>query len=346
MSILKDLKSSFRTDFLNTRDSDEILLDLKSELSNHNNLALILEELSSYTYRGKKQKIMRMMHERVILGENLEDIFLQYGLIEQNEYILLKRTLSTLAGIESIITFRREGSQFFVFLRKIFLPLFLFITCGLSSFLITSPLLKNFLNTEVAPLVSMKKNYTVKFDLPTYIEEEIYMYITLITLIGLFCLAIFIFIDLRKKNIGKLYKVSNILFYDDFITYFTIASSMKKIGASSDQIFEDLSNQAIEGLRPMFNDMYKKGSDYYEALELLHAPYRITSQLRRNEENSKFWDNLDITINYVKSLRNDKVEFYTKYFSKFTFTIGFVFFIGCLALPVLYFILNIYTFAI
>lgn len=345
MSLVKDLKASVNQSFLDTRDSDEILLDLKSELSNHNNLALILEELTSYTYRGKKQRVTRMIFERVSNGDNIEDVFLVYGLIEQEEYILLKRALSTLAGVEAIVSFRKEGSQFINFLRKIFMPLGLFVFFGLLSFVFTSPMLKNFLDTEVAPLVAAKKNYTVKFDLPVFIENEFYVYLVIFIYIGILSALFFTYVYFRKNNIGKLYRISNLLFYDDFIKYFTIASTMKKGSASSDQIFEDLSYQAVEGLQSTFNDMFIKGSDYYESLEILYAPYRITSQLRRNEENSKFWTNLDSTIEYVKGLRNDKVDFYVKYFSRLTYMFGLVFMLGCLAIPLIYFILNIYAFA-
>lgn len=346
MSFLKDIKALYRQSLLSTRDSDEILLDLKAELTNHNNLSMILEELSSHTYREKKQKVMRLVFERVESGENIEDIFLFHGIIEKDEYLLLKRALSTSSGIEAVITFRKEGSQFFEFFRKIFLPAMLFVFFGLASLLFTVPLLKNFLNTEVAPLVSMKKNFTVEFDLPIFMKEEIYLYMT----IGVYMLIIgivwSIFAHYKKTNIGKLYKMSNIMFYDDFIKYFTIASSMKKSGASSDQIFEDLSFQAAEGLQSTFNDMFIRGSDFYESLELLNAPYRIVSVMRRNEENSTFWTHLDATIDYVKGLRNDKVDFYVKYFSKAAFLLGFIFLMGSVALPIVYFILNIYAFAL
>ena len=57
MGIVKDLKALFSKSYLGTRESDEILLDLKSELSNSHNLSLILEELSSYTYKGKIKEL-------------------------------------------------------------------------------------------------------------------------------------------------------------------------------------------------------------------------------------------------------------------------------------------------
>jgi len=345
MSIIRELKASFSPSYLSIRDSEEILLDLIAELSNHNKLELIMEELSSYTYKGKKQKITRIISEELSNGIQVEDSFLKYGLIENDEYMLLKRALSTQEGLEHIITFRKEGSQFFVFLSKVFLPLYLFVLFGISSFLITSPMLKNFLNTEVAPIVSMKKNYDVEFDLPVFIEDESIMQITLFFYLMISFLVVYIFKKYRKENIRVLYKLTNILFYDDFIKYMTIASSMKKSIGTSDQIFEDLSNQSEVGLKPTFTDLYERGSDFYESFQQLNAPYRIVSQLRRNEENSKFWENLDNTIEYVKKLRADRINFFTKYFSKIIFLLGFLIFMFCLMLPVVYFILNIYAFA-
>lgn len=345
MGISKDFKALFSKTHLSTRESDEILLDLKSELGNHNNISLIMEELSSYTYKGKMQRVMRHIFERVNAGEALEEVFLVHGVIDNEELILLKRATSTLNGLTSILSFREEGNQFFVFLRKVFMPFYLFFLAGIASFTFTTPLLKNFLNTEVAPLVKEKRNFEVEFAFPAFMENESYLYIFLFTLLSVTAIIIFFYINTRNTRIDKLYKVSHLSFYDDFIKYFTIASMMKKGGATSDQVFEDLSFQATQGLQSTFRDMYVKGSDYYESLLHLNAPYRIASQLRRNEENSKFWENLDTTINYVKSLRKDKVDFYVKYFSSTFFLLGMLFFIFCLSIPVVYMILNIYTFA-
>ena len=345
MSIIREIKASFSSTFLSLRDSEEILLDLIAELSNHNRLELIMEELSSYTYKGKKQKITRIISEELNHGIQIEDSFLKYGLIENDEYMLLKRALSTKEGLMHVVTFRKEGSQFFVFLSKLFLPLYLFILFGLTSFLITSPMLKNFLNTEVAPIVSMKKNYDVTFDLPAFIEDESIMQIALLLYLMISFLIIYIFRKYKREDIKVLYKLTNILFYDDFIKYMTIASSMKKSKGNSDQIFEDLSNQSEIGLKPFFRDLFERGSDFYESFQKLNAPYRIVSQLRRNEENSKFWENLDKTIEYVKLLRADRINFFIKYFSKIAFLLGFVIFMFCLMMPVVFFILNIYAFA-
>ena len=76
MSLSKDLKASVNKTYLSTRESDEVLLDLKSELGQSNNLALIIEELSSYTYKGKMQRVMRVVFERINQGEEIEDVFL------------------------------------------------------------------------------------------------------------------------------------------------------------------------------------------------------------------------------------------------------------------------------
>lgn len=345
MGILKDLKSSFNKNLLSTRESDEVLLDLKSELTNHNNLSLIMEELSSYVYKGKMQRVMRAVFEKTSHGEPIENAFLLHGIIDNEEFILLKRATSTLSGINSILQFRIEGNQFFTFLRKVYLPFLVFFMAGITSFTITSPLLKSFLSDKVAPLVKEKRNYEVEFDLPVFIENEAYVYIFLIALFLIMAFVIFFYTYTRNTRIDKLYKLSNLSFYDDFVKYFTIASMMKKSGATSDQVFEDLSFQAIQGLQPTFRDMYVRGSDFYISLTELNAPYRVTSQLRRNEENSKFWENLDTTIAYVKNIRKDKVDFYVKYFSKTFFLFGFMFFIICLSIPVVYMIFNIYAFA-
>lgn len=346
MSISKDLKAIFSKNYLSTSESDEILLDLKSELSNSNNLNLIMEELSSYTYKGKMQRVMRDAFERISTqGDAIEDVFLTYGIIEHEEYIILKRALSTSGGIDSILAFRGEGNQFLVFLRKVFLPFLLFVFFGIFSFVITTPILKKFLEDEVAGLVKEKRNYDVVFQLPSFMENESYIYITIVLYILIFSILIYTYNYLRKTRIDKLYKFSYLSFYDDFVKYFTIASMMKKGGANSDQVFEDLSFQAIQGLRPMFNEMFIKGSDYYEQLMIMNSPYRIYSKMRRNEENSKFWENLDDTVEYVKVLRKGKVEFYVKYFASTLFLFGFVFLLFCLALPVIYLLINIYTFA-
>lgn len=345
MGLSKDLKASVNKSYLSTRESDEILLDLKSELGHSNNLALIIEELSSYTYKGKMQRVMRVVFERINQGEAIEDVFLIYGIINNDEYILLKRALSTLGGIESVLAFRNEGNQFIVFIRKVFFPILAFILAGLTSFVFTTPALKNFLEKEVAPLVKEKRNFNADFSLPTFMANEIYLYVTLLLYISIIVGIILIYLHLRKTRIDKLYKFSFLSFYDDFVKYFTIASMMKRGGTNGDQVFEDLSHQAVQGLQPIFKDMSIKGSDFHESLTQVNAPYRITSQLRRNEDNSRFWENLDNTISYVKSLRKDKVDFYTKYFAAILFLTGFVFFLGCLALPVIYMIVNLYVFA-
>ena len=288
---------------------------------------------------------MRAVFERVSQGEAIEDVFITHGIIDNEEYILLKRAISTLSGIESIIAFREEGNQFFVLIKKVVLPFLSFVFLGIFSFLITSPMLKDFLTNEVGALVKEKRNFDVQFDLPFFVQDEIYIQVTIFFLVVVFSLLIYYYLFLRKTKIYSLYKFSHLSFYDDFVKYFTIASMMKKSGANSDQIFEDLSFQAIQGLQPTFRDMFIRGSDFHESLSRINAPYRISALLRRNEENSKFWENLDSTVLYVKNLRRDKVDFYVKYFSKTFFLLGLCFFIFCLAIPVLYLILNIYAFA-
>ena len=54
---------------------------------------------------------------------------------------------------------------------------------------------------------------------------------------------------------------------------------MKKVGASSYQIFEDLALNAKPGLRPIFKKMYEKGDNYAEILEMYNAPIKILNTI-------------------------------------------------------------------
>lgn len=345
MSIAQDFKALFNSSFVSTRDSDEILLDIKSEMLNHNNVTAIFEELTDSIYKGRKEKITRAIFEKLDNGANIEDVFLEHGIIQKEEYVILRRASSTKEGIDYILSFRQEGSKYGYFMNKIFLPLYLFIGAGLLTLIFSVPILKNFLNTEVAPLISMKRGFTAEFNLPSFFNDETQLYMAFAFYIMILATYLFYFYYNKNTNLGVIYKVATIYFYDDFIKYFTIASSMKKTGANADQIFEDLSHQVEKGLIPFFSDLFERGSNFYITLEAFKAPTRIVNLLRRNEDSSKFWEQLDTAIIYAKLLRDNKIEFYIKYFSQILFFTGFLFFMGCIALPIVYFILNIYAFA-
>lgn len=346
------MSSLFNENVLSKNQSQELLLDIRIELKKVPDILLILSTMKDY-YKNTLKKVVIMMVSDLELGKSVEDVFLKYKLINKDEYLILKRAKSLKHAVNLILNFRKTSSIFNKVSRGLFMPLGIAILVGLIVLIVSTPHVLDMLK-EVGEIIKMRNKYTPEFKIPFFMKDVKFVYGILSVYIVIVISAIYyIFYYLDNNNIRQLYKMFPLKFYDDFIKYFIIADSMKKVGASSYQIFEDLALNAKPGLRPIFKKMYEKGDNYAEILEMYNAPIKILNTIKREERDSKFWANLNIEdkdseelglVQYMEEIRFNKKEMYIKYFGKTLLYLAILVGTMISITPIIVFMINAFAF--
>lgn len=325
-NMIKDFKSMFNSSLLNSRDSDLILLDLESEFTTYVALDDVLDSLQSNVYTGKKAQIVKAMNDELLEGEEIENIFRKYGLITIEEYLIFSKATSVKDAVNAVLEYRKDGNLFPQMMFTILFPFIFFGTIALLVIRIVGEFLMNYFNTEIKPIMAERVGFTPEISFPAMIQDSFFGNM----IIGIWLLTIFasffIFFRIYQKSPEVIYKFSKIKFYDDFIKYFSIADKMHQVGATGDEIMEFLKDKANPfGLREMFKEMYEHGSDYFITLQKFNAPGRLVSMVRRKENSSRFWNDLESDIlQYAKHIRGAQLGFFKKYFGKLFLYIGFI----------------------
>lgn len=325
-SIQKDIRSLFDKFFLQTSDSDLILGDIETEFTVYSSLDDILDGLQKNVYKGKKASIVKAISDDINRGDPIEEVFFRYGLITQEEILIFSDTTSIRDSIKMTLEFREEGNKFPLFFFKVFFPILAFSTACIFLMRFLGELLVKYVREEIEPKFRIKTGFQPDIEFPYIMQNLDVATFIVIGWVFLIILAFYFYHRVYEKEPYLIYKISEIKFYDDFIRYFTIADKMKKVQSTPDKIMEYFAEKAKPlGLRSMFKEMFLQGTDYHITLEKFNCPQRLTSIVRRLENNSTFWDNMETQIlAYAKNARNKKVVFYTKYFSGTLFIAGVI----------------------
>lgn len=322
----KDIIAMFDSSQLNSRDSDMILMDLETEFTTFTSVEDVVESLQANVYKGKKSQILKAIYDELIEGKSVEDIFLKYGLIDEDEYMIFAKATSVKDAVQATMQYRKSGNIFPSTVMSLFGPILFFGTISLATIHFLGGAMVEYFNAEIKPMFALKSGFQPVVEFPTIIENTVLSGGIFIGWFVVIFVATFTFLKVYTYSPEKIYKIAPIKFYDDFIKYFTIADKMHKVGANSDEIFEYLKEHANPiGLRTMFKEMFESGSDFYMVFEKYNCPARLSSMIRRKENASTFWDDLEKEIiAYATKTRDQRQEFYKKYVSKFLYYGGFL----------------------
>jgi type II secretory pathway component PulF len=328
----KDIIAMFDSSKLNSRDSEMILMDLETEFMTFVSIEDVIESLQANVYKGKKAMILKAIYDELSEGKSVEDLFLKYGLIDHDEYMIFSKANSMKDAVRATMQYRNNGNVFPKIISMNFGPIIFFTTLSLVTLRFLGEAMVKYFNEELKPVFALKSGFQPVIKFPSIIENTTLSTSILVGWIAFVLLLFFLYSYIYKTSPENTYKISEIKFYDDFIKYFTIADKMHKVGASSDEIFEYLKEHAQPiGLRNMYKEIFEAGSDMYMVLEKYNCPPRLSSMVRRKENSSTFWNDLEVEVlGYVSNAREKRFEFYKKYVSKMVYYVGFLSLIGSL----------------
>lgn len=324
-----DIKAIFNNTILNSRDGDLVLEDMNTEFTVYTSSDDVIDGLSRNVYKGRKVAILKAINDQVAEGLEVEDAFLKFGIITEDEYLIFSRSNSLKEAIKMVLEFRKEGSVFPKVATKIIAPIIASILLSLIVLRLLGNFLVVFFKEELLPIMKVKSGFAPKVDFPYLMENTM---AANLAIVGTILLIISIFMTYKhiyNNNPQIIYKIFPMKFYDDFLKYFSIADKMHQVSAVSDEIFEYLASHVKPvGLRAMFKEMYENGSEYSLSLEKFNAPARLVSIIRRKEDNSTLWDDMEGHIlNYARKTRDSRAEFVQKYIAGMIVYLSFIIFL-------------------
>lgn len=241
----------------------------------------VLEALIE-TESGKRKKLLgeiKTIH--VNRQVPLAKVFLQYKLINENEFKLMDETDDFAKAVSIILAMRSSAKK----IKKVFFSITLAPVAMISAVMIASawvsPMIVNFVS-DIARRI--RPGSEKMLDFSWHMTNSEYLLFLGVALPVFYIAIIFYYIYLEKNNIQKLYKIFPLKAYEDLPNIFQVIKIYSEKGMSDVLIAKNLSLFAMpKGIRSMFRIKNGRFTGFSDGLKLFNIPYDITSMFQSAE---------------------------------------------------------------
>lgn len=303
---------------ISKNDSTVILKSLRALMSLGNSLyeSVVLQ---SEIEEGDNNKILKkIIHYTDNKNEQIEKLFLGFGLIDKSEHLILFNSKDTKEAISDIIRIRGVSNNFIKTVITLFIPVFVGLMIGLSIIHFILPIFMKPIN-QMIDIIKLKNGVDVNslMNIPSFLfyikhpESVVYIFFGSI---GFIVLVIFLYNFLIKFKPYIIYKFLTLKAYDDIPYIFLLMRSLNKGGMDIYAITKILEKSNLSfGWRKFFFFLRKQieqNKPIYLVFKRYNFPKQIYVVLKTSETSKSFWESFDGLIKYseeVNIIKNKQI---------------------------------------